>query len=94
MRGDYFPPLPREEHPGKGQTLPRGFGREVTGPELRCYPHGNVLVSCWPAARKEVHVLCKHFVDVAELTAPSETEPDLPEDNILHGGRQPLKPQI
>ena len=86
MRGDCFPPLPREEHPGKGQTLPQEFGREAIDPELRYYPRENVSVSCWPAARKEAHVSCTHFVDVAELTVPSETERDLPEDNILYRG--------
>jgi hypothetical protein len=30
-----------------------------------------------------VHVLCIHFVDVAELTAPFETGHDLPKDSIL-----------
>jgi hypothetical protein len=30
-----------------------------------------------------VHVLCIHFVDGAESTAPFETGHDLPEDSIL-----------
>ena len=83
MRGGCSPRRPRGERPGRDQNPRRGFGQEVAVLGLRCYPRGSVSIFCWPEARKEVHVLCKHFADVAELTAPVETEHDSLEDSIL-----------
>lgn len=83
MRGGCCPRQLQGERLGRDQTPQRGFGQEVAVPGLRCYPRGNVSIFCWLEARKEVHVLCKHFADVAELTAPVETEHDSLEDSIL-----------
>ena len=83
MRGGYSPQLLQGEHLEKDQNPQQGSGQEATALGPRYYPRGSVSVFCWPAARKEVHVLCIHFVDVAELTAPFETGHDLPKDSIL-----------
>jgi hypothetical protein len=83
MRGGCSPRRLRGERPGRDQNPRRGFEQEVAVLGLRCYPRGSVSIFCWPEARKEVHVLCKHFADVAELTAPVETEHDSLEDSIL-----------
>jgi hypothetical protein len=83
MRGGCSLQLLQGEHPEKDRNLQREFEQAaaVLGP--RYYPRGNVSIFCWPEAHKEVHVLCIHFVDGAESTAPFETGHDLPEDSIL-----------